>query len=485
MNIFVRFLQPTEVTKNGGSYWIAPALLLMLLFVPAAFGQTIIFKEDWSGGIGNWNVSNGLWQVDTLVPGFGPDTCYSPPKCAGTLLGANYPHGSNTSLQSPIAPAISLPSINSSERIQLKFWHWFRNSNDNGTVEISVNNGTWVPIPTPVSAPAFTGSSPVWTQYIADLSSYADSTIRIGFHFTSGSTGSDHGWYIDNICIEKDTVIFGAYVEVPATNDSIVFENFENGVNSWSADNGLWEVGKPSAGPDSCYSSPYCAGTILSGNYPHGKQARFISPGITLKPKCNPDSVIIQRPVLFFWHWFNLVDDNGFVQISVNDGPWQDPPNNRFTGASPGWTQAGGYDLSSYVNLPIRIGFFFTSNSTGSSTGWYIDDIRITNLENPLEVEALLTHPMGFALHQNFPNPFNPKTVILYELPQTSQVEVAIFNLLGERIRTLVNQRQTAGQHRLHWDGRNEFGMPVPSGAYLYRLRAGEFVQTRKMVLMQ
>ncbi len=88
-------------------------------------------------------------------------------------------------------------------------------------------------------------------------------------------------------------------------------------------------------------------------------------------------------------------------------------------------------------------------------------------------------------LHQNYPNPFNPSTTITYELPRTSQVKVAIFNLLGERIRTLVNQRQTAGQHRLHWDGRNEFGMSVPSGVYLYRLRASEFVQTRKMILMQ
>ncbi|MCL4706789.1 T9SS type A sorting domain-containing protein [bacterium] len=99
--------------------------------------------------------------------------------------------------------------------------------------------------------------------------------------------------------------------------------------------------------------------------------------------------------------------------------------------------------------------------------------------------ETLKKTPMTFGLSQNYPNPFNPETVILYELPQMSQVEVVIFNLLGERIRTLVNQRQMAGQHRLHWDGRNEFGMPVPSGVYLYRLRAGEFVQTRKMVLMQ
>ena len=93
--------------------------------------------------------------------------------------------------------------------------------------------------------------------------------------------------------------------------------------------------------------------------------------------------------------------------------------------------------------------------------------------------------PRQFLLLQNHPNPFNPETVILYELPQTSQAEVTIFNLLGEQVRTLVNHRQAAGQHRLPWDGRDERGKAMPSGIYLYRLRVGEFVQTRKMMLMQ
>lgn len=93
--------------------------------------------------------------------------------------------------------------------------------------------------------------------------------------------------------------------------------------------------------------------------------------------------------------------------------------------------------------------------------------------------------PVGYALDQNYPNPFNPETTILYELPRASEVEVAVFNLLGEKIRTLVNQPQQAGQHRLLWNGRDENEKSVPSGVYFYRLRAGEFMQTRKMILMQ
>lgn len=126
----------------------------------------------------------------------------------------------------------------------------------------------------------------------------------------------------------------------------------------------------------------------------------------------------------------------------------------------------------------------FDGNGDGSS----VVDLGAYEYSSPTNItekRERLNMPSELALFQNFPNPFNPETAILYELPQTSQVEVAIFNLLGERIRTLVNERQAAGQHRLHWDGRNEFGRQVPSGVYLYRLRAGEFVQTRKMILMQ
>lgn len=99
--------------------------------------------------------------------------------------------------------------------------------------------------------------------------------------------------------------------------------------------------------------------------------------------------------------------------------------------------------------------------------------------------EVATSIPQTLQLFQNFPNPFNPTTTILYELPRASQVEVTIFNLLGEKIRTLVNQPQPAGQHQLLWDGRDENEMPVPSGVYFYRMRAGEFVQTQKMILMQ
>ena len=90
-----------------------------------------------------------------------------------------------------------------------------------------------------------------------------------------------------------------------------------------------------------------------------------------------------------------------------------------------------------------------------------------------------------FSLEQNYPNPFNPETVISYRLSVVSDLTLAVYNLLGEKIVTLVDARQGAGRHQVRWNGRDENGQPVSSGVYLYRLRAGNFVQTRKMMLVR
>ncbi|RMG60970.1 MAG: T9SS C-terminal target domain-containing protein [Calditrichaeota bacterium] len=93
--------------------------------------------------------------------------------------------------------------------------------------------------------------------------------------------------------------------------------------------------------------------------------------------------------------------------------------------------------------------------------------------------------PERFQLAQNYPNPFNPETVIAYSLPVASAVKLVVYDALGREIRTLVQQNQPAGQYRVRWDGRDEQGRPVPSGVYFYRLQAGRFSASRKMLLLK
>ncbi len=99
--------------------------------------------------------------------------------------------------------------------------------------------------------------------------------------------------------------------------------------------------------------------------------------------------------------------------------------------------------------------------------------------------------PATFALEQNMPNPFYPSTTIRFSVPATAQVTVAIYNMLGQKVRTLTAGRIEAGYHQLVWDGRNDGGKPAASGVYFLQMRASaknanaEFVRTRKLVLME
>jgi hypothetical protein len=107
---------------------------------------------------------------------------------------------------------------------------------------------------------------------------------------------------------------------------------------------------------------------------------------------------------------------------------------------------------------------------------------NITSTDPPSTDGSL---PNEYALSQNYPNPFNPSTVIDYALPTASQVELTVFNVLGQRVAVLVNGPQSAGSHTAFWDGRNDAGTLVASGVYLYRLSAEAFTQTRKMLLLK
>ncbi|MFQ5706616.1 MAG: T9SS type A sorting domain-containing protein [bacterium] len=100
-------------------------------------------------------------------------------------------------------------------------------------------------------------------------------------------------------------------------------------------------------------------------------------------------------------------------------------------------------------------------------------------------VSSALILTKDFALAQNYPNPFNLGTTIHYQLPTQSAVRIEIFNLSGQKIRSLVNEVQADGIHSVHWDGLNNAGLPVASGVYLYRMQAQSFVQTHKMLLLK
>jgi hypothetical protein len=99
------------------------------------------------------------------------------------------------------------------------------------------------------------------------------------------------------------------------------------------------------------------------------------------------------------------------------------------------------------------------------------------------EVEGSL--PREFSVSQNYPNPFNPSTTIDYTVPRKSQVNLAVYNVLGQKVATLVDQEMAAGKYRAVWDGKADSGNPLSSGIYFYKFEADNFVKTNKMVMLK
>ncbi len=93
--------------------------------------------------------------------------------------------------------------------------------------------------------------------------------------------------------------------------------------------------------------------------------------------------------------------------------------------------------------------------------------------------------PLEFALHENYPNPFNPTTTLRFDLPEISDITLTIYNMLGQKVRTFDYQNTSAGYHSVTWDATNNFGQQVGAGVYLYQLQTKNFVKTRKMVLLK
>jgi len=112
--------------------------------------------------------------------------------------------------------------------------------------------------------------------------------------------------------------------------------------------------------------------------------------------------------------------------------------------------------------------------------------IAVGKLDAMLPIEQEISNkPVQYLLKQNYPNPFNPLTSIAFELPVDNDVCLTVYNMLGQKVRTLVNEHRPAGYYSVQWDGRDDFGKSLGSGIYFYRIKAGTFLKTNKMILLK
>ena len=139
------------------------------------------------------------------------------------------------------------------------------------------------------------------------------------------------------------------------------------------------------------------------------------------------------------------------------------------------------FDLPRPIESIIFSGF--------GSGAFYLDDLRLLTASRPAETAVHEPRtdatPQSFRLQQNIPNPFNSTTSIGFRLIEDGPIELAIYNLSGQRVTTLVDGMRVAGSYSTQWNGQDQTGHPLASGVYLYRLRSGKRIETRKLLLLQ
>ena len=214
---------------------------------------------------------------------------------------------------------------------------------------------------------------------------------------------------------------------------------------------------------------------------------------------------IIEVPI-HFNEASNVFSIEGVVEynpahISYQDVVWEQPFNNfmkELVIESNGVIKFALAGASAIAENGLVAKLQFTSNDevTMDHTEVSLMDLRVNELpviklastatlSRSLSTDDRIGIPAEFALKQNYPNPFNPVTRILYDIPEASHVTITIYNLLGNQVKTLVSGYQEPGYKTILWNATNERGAQVSAGMYLYSIKAGDFHQTKKMLLLK
>jgi hypothetical protein len=219
-----------------------------------------------------------------------------------------------------------------------------------------------------------------------------------------------------------------------------------------------------------------------------GLAAVTVVPGCRMDP---PDDIFDMTGLLITEKDVDgLVDDTiVFGGVSLFDsllaGAQEEMIMVHFTPGGLAYEQVGTMCFDSAF-VPPAANWVFT-NTAGTTFPPAITQVCFT-VKNPwfsdAEDEGQMI-PYTFDLGQNYPNPFNPTTVIKYSIARKCEVNISIFNILGQKVKTLVDQEQEAGVYNEPWDGDDDYGNQVASGIYFYKMYTSDYVETRKMVLMR
>ncbi len=257
----------------------------------------------------------------------------------------------------------------------------------------------------------------------------------------------------------------------------------------WTCE-GDWEYGCPTGGggyagfgadPIGGYTGDYVYGYNIDGNYLGNMKEKHLVSGPIV---CSH----LLKTRLKFMCWLAIgVNAYGYVSVSADGVNWD------MVWARGGWPPDSEWveldiDISEYADEQSTVFLRWTMGAISAHPlfgGWNIDDIRILGIFNEAWTDVPSLLPDEFALYQNYPNPFNPSTQIDFYLPQASDVRLEIFNILGQKVTTLVDSRLGHGYHHVVWNGQDSDNRAVATGIYFYRIETDGKVKTRKMLLLK
>ena len=389
-------------------------------------------------------IADGDWEWG--IPDTGPAHAHSGERVWATKLNQDYSIGPKRSAL--ITPAFDLRGFSN---VTLKFWQWYdiEYRYDGATVNLSLDSGqTWRVIEpiygydaqinntsaNPLADKwAFTGISNGWILAYFNLDEYIGESVQIRFDFGSDLSQVKSGWYIDNVVICDEKALLK-----PPVNLTVL--------NNRGAVDLVWELME---------KNKQGLRTNLKKTLASGKTHLIKNDGSKIETITKPQT---NSPEGLYYKIYRGCDSAIFNLLDST-------MTKTYTDSS----VLSGYMYYYYVTLVIK-------NMESSSS-----DTVSALVEPVVGIEKSSTFPTHFSLEQNYPNPFNSETTIKYQLPKPSHVLLEVFNILGEKVGTLVNESQKSGFYSVAWRVDDQ----LASGIYLYRIVADDFVRVRKLVVIK
>ncbi len=282
--------------------------------------------------------------------------------------------------------------------------------------------------------------------------------------------------------------------------DNEFYSDFEDSDGGFKA-LGEWEYGEPIAGPDKAFNGAMLWGTNLDGNYYSGAHKAVLE-----SPILFVQGMVL--PQIEFYHWYDFEEkyDGGNLKISVDDGEtWQlahpspDYPlmalseqygnplggQAAYSGQNGAWQRVS-VDLTQYKNsASLLVRFEAGIDEQKEALGWYIDRFHLYDANATKMMTALREDRNSDPQLSVAPNPANPLTSVRFYLKKKQFVTLNIYNILGQKIKTLYEGEMESGWHSLIWRGRNNAGLPQSSGVYIIRLQIDKKQWKQKFILIR